>query len=653
MAGVLCGLAVSWAAAAAAKPAPQEIEELEALLNQPVYAASKFAQAAEQAPAAVTVLTAGDIRAYGWRTLAEVLEGARGVHLRGDRLYTYVGVRGFNRPGDYTSRLLLLVDGQRINDNVYDQAANGREFALDVEMIERVEFLPGPGSALYGSNAVLGVVNVVTRSAASLAGARGSVEWGAARSRALRASFGHAQPGLAVVLSALSERRPGTDHYYAEFDTPTQNNGLAQGLDGERNDKLFGKVTMSQLTLSGLWSQRQKITPAAPYEVVFNDPLAVYRDRYAALGAAWQTDVSQPHSYSVNLGANSYRYNDAGRYQADGLRTDSSASGDWLTLDARWTARAWAGHVVVSGLEWQRNLRQDQKVVLMEPTPSVTADLRAASQRLALYVNDEWTLSPQWKLSWGARADRPSHGDATLTPRFAAIWNAAPGLVVKLMAGQAFREPNAYESNYDDGVGVSLLANPDLKRERLSARELALDWHPMARWRLAGSVYQYRVKNLIEQETDVDTGLSIFHNRGSAKAQGLELESDFVAEAGWRVRGSLTLQQAEDLNGQRLSDSPRALFKVHALVPVPGLPVRAGVQWQRVGERLTLGGQTVPAYQRTNFTAQYNPTGSFSVDASIYNLTDQAYADPVGGEYRQPTLARDGRAWRIRLNWRY
>jgi outer membrane receptor protein involved in Fe transport len=651
MAGVLYGLAASWAFASTAKPAPQELEELDALLNQPVYAASKFAQAAEQAPAAVTVLTAGDIRAYGWRTLAEVLEGARGVHLRDDRLYTYVGVRGFNRPGDYTSRLLLLVDGQRINDNVYDQAANGREFVLDVEMIERVEFLPGPGSALYGSNAVLGVVNVITRSAASLGGARGSVEWGSARSRALRATFGHAQADLALVLSALSERRPGRDHYYAEYDTPTQNNGLAQGLSGERNDKLFGKLTMSQFTLSGLWSQRQKATPAAPYEVVFNDPLTDYRDNYAALGAAWQSDVSQPHSYSVNLGVNSYRYRDVGRYVVDGLRTDSSASGDWLTLDARWTARAWAGHVIVGGVEWQRNLRQDQQVVWMEPTPQIGIDLRATSQRLALYVNDEWTLSPKWKLSWGARADRSSNGNATLTPRFASIWNPAPRLVVKLMAGQAFREPNAFESSYRDGS--SYLANPDLKRERLNARELAVDWQPMSRWRLTGSVYQYRVKNLIEQETDVDTGMLVFYNRGAAKAQGLELESDFVAEAGWRLRGSLTLQQAEDLNGQRLSDSPRSLIKVHALVPVPGVPIRAGVQWLRVGERLTLGGQPVAAYQRTSLTAQYSPAGPFSVDASLYNLTDTAYADPVGGEYRQTTLARDGRAWRIQLNWRH
>jgi outer membrane receptor protein involved in Fe transport len=95
------------------------------------------------------------------------------------------------------------------------------------------------------------------------------------------------------------------------------------------------------------------------------------------------------------------------------------------------------------------------------------------------------------------------------------------------------------------------------------------------------------------------------------------------------------------------------LIKVHALVPVPGVPIRAGVQWLRVGERLTLGGQPVAAYQRTSLTAQYSPAGPFSVDASLYNLTDTAYADPVGGEYRQTTLARDGRAWRIQLNWRH
>ena len=113
------------AAAQSSGPQAGDAADLEALLNQPVYAASKFAQDAAVAPAAVTVLTAGDIRAFGWRTIAEVLNGVRGVYFRYDRNYNYVGVRGLGRPGDFSSRLLVLVDGMRVRISPAVRGASG------------------------------------------------------------------------------------------------------------------------------------------------------------------------------------------------------------------------------------------------------------------------------------------------------------------------------------------------------------------------------------------------------------------------------------------------------------------------------------------------------------------------------------------------
>jgi outer membrane receptor for ferrienterochelin and colicin len=114
-----------------------DAEDLEQLLATPVYAASKYKQSVMEAPASVTVLTQGDIRSFSWRTLGEVLGGVRGVFTRYDRNYTYLGVRGLSRPGDYSSRLLLLIDGIRANENIYDSVLVGREFPIDVALIER------------------------------------------------------------------------------------------------------------------------------------------------------------------------------------------------------------------------------------------------------------------------------------------------------------------------------------------------------------------------------------------------------------------------------------------------------------------------------------------------------------------------------------
>lgn len=98
---------------------------LEQLSNIKVYSASKHLQDTKEAPSSVTVITADDIQQHGYRTLADVLQSVRGFFATYDRNYTNLGVRGFARPGDFDTRILLLVDGHRLNDNVYDQSHGG------------------------------------------------------------------------------------------------------------------------------------------------------------------------------------------------------------------------------------------------------------------------------------------------------------------------------------------------------------------------------------------------------------------------------------------------------------------------------------------------------------------------------------------------
>ncbi|MCH7600018.1 MAG: NAD(P) transhydrogenase subunit alpha [Myxococcales bacterium] len=139
----------------------KSLEELLNLEVPTVYAASKREQSITNAPASVTIVTADEIAKFGYRNLAEVLGSIRGVHVIYDRNYHHIGVRGFNRPGDYDSRILKLIDGQRVNENVYGSGQSGTDSLIDLDIIERIEFVRGPGSALYGTSAFFGTINIV------------------------------------------------------------------------------------------------------------------------------------------------------------------------------------------------------------------------------------------------------------------------------------------------------------------------------------------------------------------------------------------------------------------------------------------------------------------------------------------------------------
>src|SRR5947208_13903111 len=156
------------------EPTEISLEELIKMEIPGVEAASKYKQKVTEAPSSVTIVTADEVKRYGHRTLADILQSAPGLYVTYDRNYSFLGVRGFNL-GDYNNRVLLLVDGHRLNNSLSDSAFIGTEFPLDVDLIERVEIIRGPGSSLYGNNAFFGVINVITRKGRDMAGIGGEV----------------------------------------------------------------------------------------------------------------------------------------------------------------------------------------------------------------------------------------------------------------------------------------------------------------------------------------------------------------------------------------------------------------------------------------------------------------------------------------------
>ena len=166
---------------------PGDLTELslEELLKVEVVSASRYAQTLDEAPASVTVIDESELRQHGYRNLAEALVTAPGVYPSNDRNYTYLGVRGFNRPGDYGTRLLLLTDGVRRNDPLFDQALLGNESPIEIDWVKRIEFVAGPASSVYGSNALFGTVKTVMLDGGDVNGTRLIIDAGTEKTRRL------------------------------------------------------------------------------------------------------------------------------------------------------------------------------------------------------------------------------------------------------------------------------------------------------------------------------------------------------------------------------------------------------------------------------------------------------------------------------------
>ena len=197
--GCVLGVLAFPASALAQPPPPtapdlndKSLEELMTIDVASVVGATRHEQRVTEAPSSVTIVTSADIATFGWRTLAEILRNVRGFYVTYDRNYTYLGVRGFGRPTDYNNRVLVLIDGHRLNDNVYDASNIGTEFPMDVDLIDRVEIIRGPGSALYGTSAFFAVVNVITRRGGAIGGAEGALEAGSQQTYRARGTIGWA-----------------------------------------------------------------------------------------------------------------------------------------------------------------------------------------------------------------------------------------------------------------------------------------------------------------------------------------------------------------------------------------------------------------------------------------------------------------------------
>ena len=558
------------------------------------------------------------------------------MYVTDDRNFSFIGTRGFGKPGDYNSRILLLVNGHRVNDNVFGQAEIGAEFGFDPATFERVEVIRGPASSLYGDSAFFAVVNVITKSGASLAGGTLAVEAGTLGSQLVRAAVGHRlSNGVDVALSGTLERSDGVERlYFPVFDTPASNHGVAQGLDGEGVRQFYGHLAFKGLTVTGAYGSRQRDVPTASAGTLFNQQVSREEttDRHTLLDADYGRSF---RGARVTFRASFDRFTYDGTYPFGGELDDSPPLvARQNAVGARWsvgtgvTRALRARQTVRAGVEFIDNVRQDQTARYVDPPVSVL-DSRRYSTQHAAYIQDEIKLARWFIVNAGLRYD--GYGDfKRATPRAALIFLPSSMQSLKYLYGRAFRAPNAYELN-DVFYGEQV---HNLRPESVDTQEIVWERYVNDWLRTSVSTYWYRAERLITPLLDDSAFLGVsFVNEGEVRAKGLEIEAQM------RLKGAAR-------------GFVRHVFQARLSVSGPTPRSTLSAETQYLSSRETLTGLRLAAAATVNVT-MIQPLGrSWELFGGVRNVFDDQYSDPTSNSHTQDSIPQNGRTARIGLRWK-
>jgi outer membrane receptor for ferrienterochelin and colicins len=551
----------------------------QATLNEVVVSASGFEQDLKQAPASISVITRAELETRQFRDLAEALQGVEGIDVAGSTGKTGgldISIRGM--PSDYT---LILIDGRRQNV-AGDVTPNGfgaahTSFMPPIASIERIEVIRGPMSTLYGSDAMGGVVNIITRKVAKQwsgsvglqAGIPQDSEWG----NQVRTNIYASGPlkedmlGLAVRgdfykrdasdwVLAPGATQPAAARNPAPAESRQHNLGARLSLTPNRQHELWLDVETGHTWYNnedGRLGNRDAATPNNPPG--YQDALRFNRDQ-VAIGHTGRLgfgtiDTSLMRSVTETLGRTipgaAVPVGDPRRGADRELKTTNTV------LDSKLVAPIGEAHVLTVGGQWW-----DAKL-----TDGLLPE-QHEQKMWSLFAEDEWSLARSLKATLGARYDHHSAFGGQVSPRGYLVWDATPHWTVKGGVSKGFKAPRL--NQLIDGVsGVSgqgtviNIGNPNLKPETSTSTELGALFDSKQGLTASITAFHNKIKDKISSGGDC---ASVFIsscaanplaeysiNVDEAKTWGLELSSRVQFAARWGLKAGYTWTKSEVIEG--------------------------------------------------------------------------------------------------------
>jgi outer membrane receptor for ferrienterochelin and colicins len=618
-----------------------------------VQAASLHQQTLQEAPADVTIITAAEIRKYGYRTFGEALNSVRGFYSTSDRIYNYIGVAGFSLPGDFNTRFLVMINGHAMTEHTYDSNNFfGEDFGLDMDLVERIEIIRGSASALYGSNAMLATINVITRSPADDPGFHATTETGSFGEK--KAQFSESLylgKGANLLVSGAYFANSGQTLFIPQYNSPATNNGIVTNGDGEQGYHFFANLIWRDWSVTAYFNSRRKLVPVNWADnTVFADGGSSVRDGRNFVEVARSQDIGDSGKLRYRFYYDDYRYDDRFDYNFGNGVIDQRSLGrnEWLGSEITYTMDDSTHGTLLLGTqgEWElRNLQQEWNV-----SPAVQiVRFNIPDRTVALFAQQEWHFSRRWKAYAGARFDSSHNYGNSISPRLALIYQQSPTTVYKAVYGRPFRDPSAFEKYFDDNE--TLVSNLNLHAEHANTFEVTAE-HKLSQ-QLTGilNVYQYRTGDLIEEVFPADGGVPRFQNIQRVQSTGFEMELSAKLPHELELLWSATLQDAVDADRRlALPNSPGILGKFRAGLPIfHRLFVSSSMRF--MNPRDTVAGGLVPAVFLQDFTVttRHPLFANFDLQLGIRNVWNTLYDDPVG--LAVDTIRQDGRAVYLKAIW--
>ncbi|EKK5569709.1 TonB-dependent receptor [Morganella morganii] len=551
-----------------------------------VVTASGFAQEMRDAPASITVITKEQLQNKPAANLIDMVKDVEGVSVIGGSLKPDISIRGLS--GDYT---LIMVDGRRQNSRESRPNGSGgyeAGFIPPVEAIERIEVIRGPMSSLYGSDAMGGVINIITKAVADewhgSMGMGGIIQESKDYGNSANTDFYVSGPlikdklGLQVY-GGLNYRRE--DHLQEGTPRKDDKNITAKlaftPVEGQKFLAEVGRSTQEHTSTPGKsiadFSERGGLKQKNNKSEVHND-----RNHWAL---TWKGDWDEINSEVSVYQENTVRKTNTGKW--------NKVNEDWVmaydarrpevtntVVDGKVTAFLPSNVLTVGGQYQYAKLKDDSAIKNKQTvTEKITADQKA------LFVEDEFSVTDDLTLTGGLRMDDHEFYGKHWNPRAYAVYKLTDEITIKGGVAKAFRAPTLRELSPSFGTSTQggaaiMYGNRDLKPETSVTEELGIAYDHESGFSASATLFNTEFKNKLTSyqvagQTDPLTGLNMFiyDNVGKANIRGVEMASRIPVAEKWNLNLNYTFTDSErksddeKLNGKSLKGQPLEMTPRH------------------------------------------------------------------------------------------